>query len=143
VLLFGDCRRLLAFGRGRLFLSSRTPFIVARTDMSEGNSPPQRPREWTLEPETEYRFELDPDTTLAIKVSTSEELETTARGIFLYLGLEERPFKDHSDFRPWGADYIADQRTRGNLWRRAHRGQDLPLHSRMQSCVVHMAWVHD
>ncbi|TEB25916.1 hypothetical protein FA13DRAFT_1713574 [Coprinellus micaceus] len=36
--------------------------------MSEGNSPPQRPREWTLEPETEYRFELDPDTTLAIKL---------------------------------------------------------------------------
>ena len=27
-------------------------------------------REWVLEPETEYRFELDPGTTLAIKVST-------------------------------------------------------------------------
>ena len=39
--------------------------------MSDGN-PPQRPREWILEPETEYRFELDPDATLAIKVRTSE-----------------------------------------------------------------------
>ena len=26
-------------------------------------------KEWVLEPETEYRFELDPGTTLAIKVS--------------------------------------------------------------------------
>lgn len=26
-------------------------------------------KEWVLDPETEYRFELDPDTTLAIKVS--------------------------------------------------------------------------
>jgi polyribonucleotide 5'-hydroxyl-kinase len=25
-------------------------------------------REWTLDPETEYRFELDPGTSLAIKV---------------------------------------------------------------------------
>lgn len=28
-------------------------------------------REWTLSPETEYRFELDPGTTLAIKVCLS------------------------------------------------------------------------
>lgn len=26
-------------------------------------------KDWELEPETEYRFELDPDTTLAIKVN--------------------------------------------------------------------------
>jgi polyribonucleotide 5'-hydroxyl-kinase len=26
-------------------------------------------KEWVLEPETEYRFELDPGTSLAIKVS--------------------------------------------------------------------------
>jgi len=25
-------------------------------------------KEWVLEPETEYRFELDPDTSLAIRV---------------------------------------------------------------------------
>lgn len=28
-------------------------------------------KEWTLEPETEYRFELDPGTSLAIKVRPS------------------------------------------------------------------------
>jgi polyribonucleotide 5'-hydroxyl-kinase len=37
-----------------------------------GQTEPERnhiePREWTLEPETEYRFELDPGTSLAIKV---------------------------------------------------------------------------
>ena len=27
-------------------------------------------KEWVLDPETEYRFELDPGTTLAITVST-------------------------------------------------------------------------
>jgi polyribonucleotide 5'-hydroxyl-kinase len=27
-------------------------------------------KEWVLEPETEYRFELDPGTSLAIKVCT-------------------------------------------------------------------------
>ena len=29
------------------------------------------PKEWALEPETEYRFELDPGTSLAIKVSSN------------------------------------------------------------------------
>jgi polyribonucleotide 5'-hydroxyl-kinase len=29
---------------------------------------PIESREWTLDPETEYRFELDPGTSLAIKV---------------------------------------------------------------------------
>lgn len=27
----------------------------------------EEPRQWNLEPETEYRFELDPGTSLAIK----------------------------------------------------------------------------
>lgn len=36
--------------------------------MSEGSE--EHVKEWELEPETEYRFELDPGTTLAIKVNT-------------------------------------------------------------------------
>ncbi|KAF5315828.1 hypothetical protein D9611_004985 [Ephemerocybe angulata] len=36
--------------------------------MSDANDAPARPREWILEPETEYRFELDPGTTFAIKL---------------------------------------------------------------------------
>ncbi|KAF6763856.1 hypothetical protein DFP72DRAFT_986592 [Ephemerocybe angulata] len=36
--------------------------------MSDISAP--RPREWILEPETEYRFELDPGTTFAIKISS-------------------------------------------------------------------------
>ena len=30
--------------------------------------PSDAPKEWVLDPETEYRFELDPGTTLAITV---------------------------------------------------------------------------
>jgi hypothetical protein len=29
---------------------------------------PAESKEWTLDPETEYRFELDPGTSLAVKV---------------------------------------------------------------------------
>ncbi|KAJ7744947.1 Pre-mRNA cleavage complex II protein Clp1-domain-containing protein [Mycena maculata] len=31
-------------------------------------APPIEPREWTLDPETEYRFELDPGTSLAVRL---------------------------------------------------------------------------
>ena len=34
------------------------------------------PKEWALEPETEYRFELDPGTSVAIKVSSNIALST-------------------------------------------------------------------
>lgn len=43
-------------------------------------------REWVLEPETEYRFELDPGSTLAIKVNSSitlRSLEMTIRDFLL------------------------------------------------------------
>lgn len=38
--------------------------------MSDSHSDGTQPdmKQWVLEPETEYRFELDPDTSLAIKV---------------------------------------------------------------------------
>lgn len=32
-------------------------------------------KEWALEPETEYRFELDPGTSLAIKVRSSSSFQ--------------------------------------------------------------------
>jgi polyribonucleotide 5'-hydroxyl-kinase len=34
-------------------------------------------KEWKLDPETEYRFELDPGTSLAIKVRRSSEFRGT------------------------------------------------------------------
>ena len=45
----------------------------------------ETPREWILEAETEYRFELDPGTTLAIKV----RLKKAEPGINSFLTLLE------------------------------------------------------
>ena len=47
-------------------------------DPSTAPPPPPPPREWVLNPESEYRFELDPDTTLAIKVRQGGALRDPA-----------------------------------------------------------------
>jgi hypothetical protein len=39
-----------------------------KSDQMESEGKLIETREWTLDPETEYRFELDPGTSLAIKV---------------------------------------------------------------------------
>jgi hypothetical protein len=40
--------------------------------MASSEGAPIESKEWTLDPETEYRFELDPDTSLAVKVRHSD-----------------------------------------------------------------------
>lgn len=64
-------------------------------------------KEWVLDPETEYRFELDPGTTLAIKVFH-----------LVFCRLEMRITVGGT---------LASQRPRRNIWSRARCGRLLPL----------------
>jgi hypothetical protein len=50
--------------------SSRSIYVLYLRDisMSARDSGSSNTREWVLEPETEYRFELDPGSSLAIRV---------------------------------------------------------------------------
>jgi hypothetical protein len=70
---------------------------------------------WVLEPESEYRFELDPGASLAIKVR--------------YRLRSPLAFLTHS----------APERQGGNFWRRTSHGQILSLWPRMQSRRLHLA----
>lgn len=76
-------------------------------------------REWHLHPETEYRFELDPATSLAIKVPSHHRRQRTA----------------HLDTsaRPW---------SRRDIWRRARRRKVLSLWLRVQGRRLHLARMH-
>lgn len=47
---------------------------------------PVEAKEWDLEPETEYRFELDPGTSLAVKVRDCIYLISSDRSLSLLVG---------------------------------------------------------
>jgi len=77
-------------------------------------------RQWTLEPETEYRFELDPGTSLAIKVSCN--------------GPRDR-------WR-WLIHPSAYSRKRRSFWSRASGRKTLSIRIGMQGGCLHLARVY-
>ncbi|KAG6331260.1 hypothetical protein ID866_7830 [Astraeus odoratus] len=94
--------------------------------MSDYSFPHAEPKEWVLEPETEYRFELDPGTSLAIKVCRLLDYPLLA----LCLSASQRS----GTARSW---------KRRDVWRRARRREDISLWLRMQGCCFHLAGLCD
>jgi len=73
------------------------------------------PRRWDLESESEYRFELDAGTSLAVKVGFSWHWEAPLKSII-----------------------TASRRPSGDLWFRISGGENLSLWLRVQGCRLHV-----
>lgn len=88
--------------------------------MSGVPQPDAEPKRWDLAPESEYRFELDPEQSVSIKV---------------------RPTAAHD--APPLTQRAARERPGGDLRLRARRGQAVPLRLRVQGGTLHLARLHD
>lgn len=115
-------------------------------------------KELRLEPETEYRFELDPGTTLAIKARYSfslytrpfaswilESFITTRSGEVNY-----NPKTPTHHVSYWclcsylylSLSFLAYQRNSGDIWCWTCRRKDILVRGRMQSCSLYVAWLY-
>ena len=83
-------------------------------------------RQWHLQPESEYRFELDPRTTIAIKVRL-------AANTYTLWPRATTPLKEDPLARQWPC---------GDIWGRARGGQNIPLWTGVQGGSLHMAGMH-
>jgi hypothetical protein len=76
----------------------------------ESEGKPTENKEWVLDPETEYRFELDPGTSLAIKVCSEALFVVAITQVFPSMRI-----------------CPAGTRASGGFWRRTCRRQTISL----------------